>query len=1064
MFNEASLENVICDLFEKEGYEHKYGEELHKGLSEVLLVEDIEAYLKSHYPGITETEIQRIILTLKAQKMTSLYEENVRLYRMISEGFSVKRDDPKASPLWIRMIDFSSVENPAATDTNIYKIVNQVEIVERAKRRPDAIVYINGLPLVVMEFKSAIKENCTIKDAFTQLTVRYRRDIPSLFRYTAFIVISDGVNNRIGTLYTPYEYFESWNKVNPKDSPEEGINSLYTMVKGLFARNRLLAVLKDFIFFPDTSTREEKYVCRYPQFFAATLLYENILKHKYPGDRKGGTYFGATGCGKSLAMLYLTRLLMRSPLLNSPTILIITDRTDLDDQMSKTFLSAKQFINESTIEQIESRRELGEKLRGRKSGGVFLTTIQKFSEDIALLSDRGNIICISDEAHRSQTNLGKKIELSFDEEGHAADIKRTYGFAQYLHNSLPNATYVGFSGTPIDSTIEVFGGVVAKYTMLDSANDGITERIVYEGRAAKVYADAEKLALIDKYYDECAEQGSTQDQINKSITDVATVQSIIGDPRRLDTIAEDFVNHYENRIAEGASVCGKAMIVCMTRNIAFDLYKRIVALRPQWAEKKLYADEDKVTPEEERKLMPIERIKLVMTSSKDDPEEMANLIGNDNDRKVWAEQFKNPNSNFKIVILVDMWLTGFDVPCLDVMYIDKPLQKHTLIQTISRVNRVYPGKNKGVVVDYIGFKKRMNYALKLYGGVQTASGEMIDDDPTENIDDFVTIVRDELESLHAITHPYDDREFEDYTDEQQLQCLNAAANFILQQEKRYNAYMHHSKVMSEAYNICQSSDQFSNDERDRVFFFKSVRAILMKLTRGNAPDVEKMNIRVRQLMEDALHSDGVEDVVKIVEDNNGDFDIFDPSHIDRISNIQLPNIKRKMLERLLRQQISEYQKVNKLKALEFKERLEGLLKDYNDRSDDAVFADQVMSEVTDRITELIRELEKERESFKDLGIDYEEKAFYDILKAVSDEHKFNYPEEKMLTLAKGIKQIIVSNSEYTDCFKRDDIRAKMSFDIIVELSKNGYPPVGNNYDEIYKQVIEQAENFKKYFE
>lgn len=1064
MFNEASLEKVICDLLIEEGYEHRLGEELHKGLSEVLLLEDVEAYLKSHYSDITADEIQRVILTLKAQKMTSLYEENARIYRMVSEGFAVKRDDPKAAPLWIRMIDFSSVGNPGTADTNIYKIVNQVEIVERAKRRPDAIVYINGLPLVVMEFKSAIKENCTIKDAFTQLTVRYRRDIPSLFRYTAFIVISDGVNSRIGTLYTPYEYFAAWNKVNPKDPPEEGIDSLFTMTKGLFAKERLLAVLKDFIFFPDSSAREEKYVCRYPQFFAATLLYENILKHRYPGDRKGGTYFGATGCGKSMAMVYLARLLMRSPELNSPTILLITDRTDLDDQLSKTFLSAKTFINESTIEQIDSRKTLGERLRDRKSGGVFLTTIQKFSEDIDLLSDRGNIICISDEAHRSQTNLQKKIELSFGEEGYADDIRRTYGFAQYLHDSLPNATYVGFSGTPIDATIDVFGGVVAKYTMLDSANDGITEKIVYEGRAAKVYADAEKLELIDKYYDECAEKGSTQDQINKSITDVATVQSIIGDPRRLDAIAEDFVSHHESRLEEGASVAGKAMVVCMTRNIAFDLYKRIVALRPQWAEKKLHADEDEVSPADEKKLMPIERIKLVMTSSKDDPEEMANLIGNDNDRKVWAEQFKNPNSNFKIVVLVDMWLTGFDVPCLDAMYIDKPLQKHTLIQTISRVNRVYPGKTKGLVVDYIGFKKRMNFALKLFGGVQSPSGQTVNDDPTENIEDFVTIVRDELRSLHNLVYPFDDLEFEDYTPAQQLACLNKAANYILSSEKRYNDFMRHSKIMSTAYNVCQSSDLFTREERDRVYFFKSVRAILMKLTKSTAPDVETMNIRVRQLMEDALQSDGVEDVVKIVEDKNGDFDIFDPAHIERISNIKLPNIRRKMLERLLRQQISEYEKVNKLKALEFGKRLDALLKEYNDRSDDAVFADKVMSEVTDRIAELIREMETERESFKDLGIDYEEKAFYDILKAVSDEHKFNYPEDKMLELAKAIKKIITANSEYTDCFKRDDIRAKMSFDIIVELAKNGYPPVGENYDVIYKQVIEQAENFKKNFD
>ena len=422
------------------------------------------------------------------------------------------------------MIDFKDV------DKNIFKIVNQLEIKGTERRIPDGIVYVNGLPLVVLEFKSAVKEDATIMNAFTQLTVRYRRDIPELFRYNAFVVISDGVNNKYGTLFTPYEFFYAWRKVEAMDKAGDGIDSLHTMMEGLFRRERLLSVAKDFVYFPDTSKSERKIVCRYPQFFATHRLYENILEHSHinlHGDGKGGTYFGATGCGKSLTMLFLTRMLMRSRHLASPTIVLITDRTDLDDQLSGLFTNAKQFVGDECVKEVLTRKQLGEMLRGRKSGGVFLTTIQKFSEDIDLLSDRANIICISDEAHRSQTNIEQNVRVTDN------GVKRSYGFAKYLHDSLPNATYVGFTGTPIDATIDVFGEVVDAYTMTESVEDGITRRIVYEGRAAKVFADHRKLQEIEDYYKQCAEEGANEYQIEESKKAVTQINKILGDPDRL---------------------------------------------------------------------------------------------------------------------------------------------------------------------------------------------------------------------------------------------------------------------------------------------------------------------------------------------------------------------------------------------------------------------------------------------------------------------------------------------------------------------------------------------------
>ncbi|MFN7422188.1 MAG: type I restriction endonuclease subunit R, partial [Chitinophagales bacterium] len=462
----------------------------------------------------------------------------------------------------------------------------------------------------------------------------------------------------------------------------------------MFHKNRLRDIIRNFIYIPDSSKKNEKIVCRYPQYYAARALYDNIKKAQKPeGNGKGGTYFGATGCGKSFTMLYLTRLLMKSEYFESPTIVLITDRTDLDDQLSGQFTNAKNFIGDNTVVSVGSRANLRELIQGRQSGGVFLTTIHKFTEDTELLTDRTNVICISDEAHRSQVNLDQKVKVT--EKG----VTKIYGFAKYLHDSLPNATFVGFTGTPIDATLDVFGKVVDAYTMTESVKDEITVRIVYEGRAAKVLLNNSKLKEIEEYYAKCAEIGSNENQIEQSKKEMAQMYAIIGDPDRLKEVASDFVNHYENRISEGATVKGKAMFVCSTREIAYELYKNILELRPEWNEIRAAEEGAVLTDKDKRELKPIERIKLIATRGQDDPKEMYDLLGTKEQRKELDRQFKNEKSNFKIAIVVDMWLTGFDVPFLDSIYIDKPIQRHNLIQTISRVNRKFEGKNKGLVVD-----------------------------------------------------------------------------------------------------------------------------------------------------------------------------------------------------------------------------------------------------------------------------------------------------------------------------------------------------------------------------
>lgn len=1047
-FNEHALEMSIMELFQQEGYIYTNGEEIHKEVSDVLLRDDLRAYLRGRYgeAGITPLEIERAVAKLTANVGFSLYENNLYTYRLMVEGFSLKRDDSSLPDLYVEPIDFGE----KCLSNNIFRVVNQLEIKGTETRIPDGIVYVNGLPVVVLEFKSAVKEETTILDAYRQLTVRYRRDIPELFKYNAFVVISDGVNNKYGSLFAPYDFFYAWRKVHAEERALDGIDSLKTMMQGLFRRERLLSVLKDFVFFPDSSKDERKVVCRYPQFFAAHKLFENIRRHSklHPdGDGKGGTYFGATGCGKSITMLFLSRMLMRSREFASPTIVLITDRTDLDDQLSKLFGTAKQFIGDECVVEVESREKLREHLAGRTSGGVFLTTIHKFTEDTSLLSERANIICISDEAHRSQTNLSLQVRQT--DKG----VKRNYGFAKYLHDSLPNATYVGFTGTPIDATIDVFGEVIDAYTMTESVADGITRRIVYEGRAAKVLLDHAKLKEIEDYYKQCAEEGANEYQIEESKKAVTKMERILGDADRLQAVAEDFIAHYENRVAEGSTVEGKAMFVCANRTIAFDLYRKIIALRPEWAqlpERMQASDGDDAGDGEER---PIEKIKLIMTRSKDDEPALYDLLGTDEDRRAYAESFKKPKSNFKIALVVDMWTTGFDVDCLDTMYIDKPLQQHTLVQTISRVNRVYPGKDKGLVVDYIGIKNNMNMALRRY-----AQGD-IGQDSVENVEQSITLVKDELDIIRRMFGEFDYSVFTTGTPLEQLDCLNRGAELMQSTKEQENLFMGHAKKLKSAFNLCSNSDQISNAEREEIHYFCGVRSVIYKLTKGESPDASQMNRRVSAMIEEAIQSEGVEEIIQIGNDKDN-LDVLSEEYMERLSRLKLPNTKVKLMERLLKTVISEFKKVNKVRGVDFSKRLNALVEKYNSRKDSAIFADEVLTEVANQMADLLKDLNKEKRSFLDLGISYEEKAFYDILEAIAKQFGFEYPKDKMLQLAAAIKKIVEDKSKYTDWAARDDIKAELKMDLILVLAEYGYPPVTN--DEVYKEILEQAENFKKY--
>ena len=1044
-FTEPSLEQAVIELFEAEQYQHQNGAHIHREMTDVFLRNDMRVFLRNRYSNveITENEIESIIRKMEALPSSSLYDSNKTIIKMISDGFVFKREDRSKKDLFIQLLDFENSEN------NLFKIVNQLEIQGYEKRIPDGIVYVNGLPLVVLEFKSAIKENTTIKDAFTQLTVRYRRDIPELFKYNAFCVISDGVNNKVGSLFAPYDFFYAWRKMEGNETLEkDGIDSLFTMVKGLFNQKRLLDVVRHFVYFPDTSAKEEKIVPRYPQYYAANKLLESIKQNMKPdGIGKGGTYFGATGCGKSFTMLYLTRLLMRSVHLQSPTIVLITDRTDLDDQLSAQFTNAKGFIGDDQIISVESRAELKTYLQNRKSGGVFLTTIHKFNEDTDLLTERTNVICISDEAHRSQINLDQKVKITKD------GVEKKYGFAKHLHNSLPNATYVGFTGTPIDATMDVFGEIVDSYTMKEAVYDEITVRIVYEGRAAKVNLNEEKLKEIEDYYKKCEADGANEHQIEESKRTVTQMDVILGDPKRLKLIASDFVEHYEKRIEEGATVKGKVMFVAANRQIAYELYKQIIALRPHWAEVRECDEGVNLSEKEKQEIKPIEKIKMVMTRNQDDSKELYDLLGTKEYRKELDRQYKNEKSNFKIAMVVDMWLTGFDVPFLDTIYIDKPIQQHSLIQTISRVNRVYQGKERGLVIDYFGIKSNMNVALKKYGAVGN--------DNFDGVDKAVIIVKDQLDLLARIFHKFDSTAYFKGNPLQQLQCLNQAAEFAQQTDALEKRFMAIVKKLRSAYNLCCSSEDISQTERDYIHFYFAIKSIIHKLTVGEAPDTAQMNEKVRQMIQEALVSEGVEEIFKLDKnDPKNNEDLFSDEYMAKIDKIKLPNTKIKLLQKLLARAIEEFKKINRIQGVDFSKRLKKLIELYNERKDFQAMQSDVLDDVADKLADLFAELVRERNSFKDLGIDFEEKAFYDILKAISEKYEFEYAHDKLIKLSQEIKKIVDDKAKYTDWSNRDDIKAELKVDLILALAENGYPPVPQ--DEIFKEIFEQAENFKKY--
>ena len=1049
-FIESSFENAVLELFQNQGYKYQCGYDLHRTNEEILIVDDFKDYLSKRYAllNLQESEINFILHNLLSSRGTSLYSTMKATLCTLQNGITLDRSAYGMKDEFIEYFDFSNAEN------NVFKVVNQFEVKDYAVRRPDIVVFINGIPVSVIELKTVSEEGVKLYSAFEQLTIRYTRDIENLMRFSFISVISDGVNTKCGSIFSDYKHFFPWKSTDGKSYVNDGIESLTTMISGLFDHATLLNLIQNYIYFPDTSKNNLMILPKYSQYYASELLFHNIKEHMRPsGDGKGGTYFGATGCGKSYTMLFLTKRLVTSPDLNSPTVILLTDRTDLDDQLSSTFEASKEYLIDCNTLNVASREELNEKVKGVTSGGIFLMTVQKFDENVKLLSARDNIICISDEAHRTQVNLDATLKI--DEEG----IKKHFGFATYLRNSFPNATYVGFTGTPIDATINVFGPIVAAYKMKQAVDDGSTVGIALLPGPSAVRLDEAKMGIVDRYYADQLSNGTNKYEVNESIKEMSKVRTIIDNDSRLNLIVDHFISHYENRVKEGATVKGKAMFVCYDRNIAYKVYKKIIARRPEWdIPKKTQEDESKLTYSQLNRLKPVEMVKLVATRGANDEPNLYNLLGSDKYKSELATLFKDENSNFKIAIVVDMWLTGFDCASLDTMYIDKPLEKHTLIQTISRVNRVFEGKDKGLIVDYIGIEASLAKAMQLYSG---------DINPVSEIEASYVIFKDQMSLIDNLMDGFDYSKFESGTDLDRLLTLQKGMEFVQTKEDRETRFMGLTQRMKKAFDICVGDSRITNHEMFKLHFYCAIRSAIMKIGREGTPDAERMNQEVKKLVDGCISA-----LKDQKEGEQTKTEIFSEEYLKKIQGIPYKNTKFKMLIEMLKKVITQYSHTNKYKAEEFSKRMKKLVDKYNNRDGEILVSnDDVINDFIDSLSEeaqkILEDLKKDSDEFKKMGISFEEKAFYDILKAIRDKYGFEFSEEKIIDLAKKVKVVVDDKAKYTDWSSKSNIKASLQSDIIRILNRNGYPPVflngyPQNYQEVYEKVLAQVENYKKY--
>lgn len=1008
-YTEADYENSIIELFtDVLGYEHKYGPEVERDFYSPLYEEVLLDSLRRLNKGLPEDAIADALFKLKNFENGSLAQKNAVFMDYLQNGVPVRyfAGGEERSAI-VYLVDYKNPGN------NSFIVANQWTFIENSNKRPDIILFLNGLPVVLVELKSPSREETDASEAYRQLR-NYMQEIPSMFVYNAICVLSDQLTSKAGTITSGEDRFMEW---KTKDGNYE--NTQYaqfdTFFEGMFRKERLVDIIKNFICFSNEGISSFKILAGYHQYFAVKKAIEST-KHAEVTDGKGGVFWHTQGSGKSLSMVFYAHLLQEA--LDCPTIVVLTDRNDLDNQLYGQFAKCKDFLRQEPIH-AESREHLKALLAGRQANGIIFTTMQKFEESAEPLSERRNIVVMADEAHRGQYGLAEKIKITKNKDGE--DIaKRIVGTARIIRNTLPNATYIGFTGTPISSkdrsTREVFGDYIDIYDMTQAVEDKATRPVYYESRVIKLNLDEATLKLIDAEYDIMA-GNADEEVIEKSKRELSKIEAVLGNDNTINSLVCDILDHYENNREN--LLTGKAMIVAYSRPIAMKIYKRILELRPAWTEK----------------------VAVVMTSGNNDPEEWRQIIGNKHHKDELAKKFKDNSSPLKIAIVVDMWLTGFDVPSLATMYVYKPMSGHNLMQAIARVNRVFGDKEGGLVVDYVGIASALKKAMndytsrdkKNYGDTDIAKVAY------PKFLEKLSVCRDKF-------HGYDYSNFKNGTDLERAKTISGAVNFIMDREKaaEKDAFIKEALMLHQALSLCSSL--VDEENRFEAAFFEAVRVLTVRLANaggGKKISLPEMNAKINELLKQSIKSEGV---INLFSDIKEEFSLFDPKFLEEISRMKEKNLAVELLKKLIAEQVSVYRRTNIVKSEKFSEIMQRSLNTY---LNGMLTNEEVIEEML-KLAKQISEAQKEGEQ---LGLTADELAFYDALTKPQAIKDF-YENDELIAITKELADTLRKNKTI-DWQKRESARAKMRMLIKKLLKKHRYPPEG--MEDAVQTVMAQCE-------
>ena len=996
VYNENSYEQSIIELFQNLGYDYYFGPDVERDYKNPLFKLDLDN-LYSINKSLDKEAVDKAIEVIQDLGIGSLEDINNKFMNYLQNGVSVNywKDGKELSTL-VKLIDFDEL------DSNAFTVINQWTVVDKETKIPDVVVFVNGIPLVVCELKSPSREDADTSEAYTQLK-KYMQVIPALFNYNAFCVMSDMSISKAGTITASEDRFMEW-KTTDGSYESTQFADFTTFFEGIFEKNRFIDILKNFITFSNDSAKKIKILGAYHQYFAVNKAVNSTVK-AIESDHKAGVFWHTQGSGKSLSMVFYVNKLQQ--VLESPTFVVITDRNDLDDQLYSQFAKCSDFLRQ-TPKQATSMKNLKDLLNDRKANGIFFTTMQKFDDYDESLTDREDVIVISDEAHRSQYGLEEKVDPK------TGEIK--IGAARRIRNALPNATYIGFTGTPISksdrSTREVFGNYIDIYDMTQSVEDGATVPISYESRIAEIKLDETILDKIDEKYWELREEAEEYN-IERSKKELSRMESLLGAPEIIDDICSDIVHHYEDNRAN--ELTGKAMVVAYSRPIAIKMYEKILELRPDWDEK----------------------IKVVMSGSNKDPEEWHKIIGDKSYKKELENKFKDDEDPMKIAIVVDMWLTGFDVPSLATMYVYKPMRGHNLMQAIARVNRVFKGKEGGLVVDYIGIASDLKKAMSEYTERdQKKYGDMdVDKIAYPNFQEKLEVCRD-------LFHGFDYSKFFGESNLERSKVISNGVNFMedSSREDKKKLFLKEGLLLKKWLSLCRS--RANEKERFEAAFFEAVRTVLVKISSENKLSIHEINAQITKLLNQSIKSTGIINVINVSDEVS----LFDPEFLDKVRAMESSNLTISLLEKLLNDQVKVYNRTNIVKSEEFSDLLKQTMNSYINGH---ITNDEVIEELI-KIAKLLRDAHNEGE---ELGLTEEELAFYNVIALPENIHEF-YDDETLIKITQELTDALRRNRTI-DWQKKESARANMRRTVKRLLKKYDYPPSEMKF--AMEKVIAQCE-------